>query len=79
MNFDGLGVTASVSIRGDTAEASWYDIWASLYAITNLCLDKGKAGMARLGEFLDSLVRCTRESLTATYTGDEKNLFVSIT
>ena len=46
------GLTAVVELEEGSIEvSSWFDIWASLSAIANLCLDGGVAGVARVGEF----------------------------
>ena len=45
------GINAVVELEEGSVEvSSWFDIWASLSAIANLCLDDGVAGAARVGE-----------------------------
>ena len=49
VNYGGRGIIVTVNLDTRTDVSSWYDIWAALHAITNLCIAKGHTGFARIG------------------------------
>ena len=76
--FGHAGLVATIDINeGETEVSSWYDIWASFPAISNLCLDAEYAGAARVGKF--NFVGIEAECrLTVAHKGDNGKIAVII-